>query len=524
MSVKQVTTLSPGLVGVYPRLIYISTNNTLAQVTTTGFLNAYNALSPGEMQDGDMALVVTRTTPSAADADSGFLQVNFSSGNWSLIQTNSPGSVVLPTIANHIATYTNTTGGLSEDPATAISGGNIQAGLSGTAGTLASFPGTALKGSLVLQATANSGNTITVVTNAAMGQASTITIPDPGVASASFVLSDGSTQHITTGNFQVDQGNLIAGSSGHAGHLESFPSTAANGKFMFTAIDAGGAFNTTVSNSIMGQSSTVSIPDPGSTTANFILSKNATTQQITVGNLQVTAGSLISGISTGGFVGKIQLFPTTTTTGSLTIQATPAGGNFASTITNAAFGQAVAFTIPDPGAASANFIISASGAGQSMSGGLTLSTGNLAVTVGNVTAGSSGNAGTLTSFPTTAANGSLIISALNAGGAFTTTIRNSVMAQSTVYSMGDIGAATGGIVVATAAIRMKSVPAGAYAGGSATATITDAFCTSGSTVVANWNTSANAVSIQKVTPGNGSFVVLSSGDPGVSTLNYIITK
>lgn len=144
--------------------------------------------------------------------------------------------------------------------------------------------------------------------------------------------------------------------------------------------------------------------------------------------------------------------------------------------------------------------------------------------LGNISAGASGTPGTLASFPATAANGSLIISALNAGGAFTTTIRNSTMGQSTVYSLPDIGAATGGIVVSTAAVRMKSVAAAAAAGGAAAQSFTDAFCTSGSNVIGNWNTQANAASVLKIVPGNGSFVVTSSADAGVGTFNYIITK
>ena len=169
--------------------------------------------------------------------------------------------------------------------------------------------------------------------------------------------------------------------------------------------------------------------------------------------------------------------------------------------------------------------------------GLTLTTGNLAVsagtitssgaiqaTAGNVTAGSSGNAASLISFPATAANGTLIISALNAGGAFNTTIRNSVMGQSTVYSIPDILAATGGIMVSTTALRVKHVAAAAAAGGAAAQSFTDAFCTTGSTVIGNWNTQTNAASVLKIVPGNGSFVVTSSADAGVGTFAYMISK
>ncbi len=144
--------------------------------------------------------------------------------------------------------------------------------------------------------------------------------------------------------------------------------------------------------------------------------------------------------------------------------------------------------------------------------------------LGNISAGASGTAGSLVSFPATAANGSLVISALNAGGAFTTTIRNSAMAQSTVYSLGDIGAATGGIPVATAPFLMKQVAGAAAAGGAAAQSFSDAFCTSGSNVIGNWNTQANAASVLKIVPGNGSFVVTSSADAGVGTFNYVIMK
>jgi len=169
--------------------------------------------------------------------------------------------------------------------------------------------------------------------------------------------------------------------------------------------------------------------------------------------------------------------------------------------------------------------------------GLTITTGNFAVsagtitssgaiqsTAGNVTAGSSGNPGTLISFPTTAANGSLIVAAVNAGGAFNTTISSGTMGQSTVYTLPDILAATGGIVVSTAAVRMKSVAAAAAAGGAAAQSFTDTFCTTGSNVIGNWNTQANAASVLKIVPGNGSFVVTSSADAGVGTFNYVIMK
>jgi hypothetical protein len=151
-------------------------------------------------------------------------------------------------------------------------------------------------------------------------------------------------------------------------------------------------------------------------------------------------------------------------------------------------------------------------------------TGSITSTTGNITSGSSGDAGTFIAFPATAGNGTMIIAAGNAGGAFNTTITSGTIGQSTVYTVPDIGASTGGIVVSTAAVRMKSVAGAAAAGGAAAQSFTDAFCTTGSNVIGNWNTQANDASVLKIVPGNGSFVVTSSADAGVGTFNYIIMK
>ncbi len=79
----------------------------------------------------------------------------------------------------------------------------------------------------------------------------------------------------SAGPIQSTSGDITSGSSTDAGKFVSFPASAANGTFIFEALDAGGAFNTTVRNSAMGQASVVSIPDPGAATANFLLNTGA---------------------------------------------------------------------------------------------------------------------------------------------------------------------------------------------------------------------------------------------------------
>ena len=78
------------------------------------------------------------------------------------------------------------------------------------------------------------------------------------------------------------------------------------------------------------------------------------------------------------------------------------------------------------------------------SGNLNVLTGNINALAGNVIAGASGAAGTVTSYPATASEGSLILAAVsNATGNFTTTISNAAaVAQSQVVTIPDGGAAT----------------------------------------------------------------------------------
>lgn len=250
----------------------------------------------------------------------------------------------------------------------------------------------------------------------------------------------------------INNGSIQAGKSGTAGTLISFPATGANGSLILAAVNAGGAFNTTISNGTTGQSQVVSIPDSGATTANFIISKFATTQHVTVGALQVDAGVVSSGISTGGTAGGFIAYPATTTNGSLRL--TPVGnvGNFAATISNiVGLGQATVYTLPDPGAATANILISASAGGQTISGGLTISSGALGVSAGAITSGLSagGFVGLVKAFPTTATSGFVALqAAINAGGNFGTTISNAVsQGQAQVVSIPDAGAATANFII-----------------------------------------------------------------------------
>ena len=85
----------------------------------------------------------------------------------------------------------------------------ITAGASGTAGSFVLYPATAAYGYLTLTNTGNVGAYNTILNLAAQGQASTITIPDPGAATASLVETKG-TQTIS-GNLTLSGANSVTG-------------------------------------------------------------------------------------------------------------------------------------------------------------------------------------------------------------------------------------------------------------------------------------------------------------------------
>ena len=143
---------------------------------------------------------------------------------------------------------------------------------------------------------------------------------------------------------------------------------------------------------------------------------------------------------------------------------------------------------------------------------------------GGLDAGLSGTAGTLRSYPATAANGYLEFAGTANGGARNVVVTNAAHAQTSTYTIPDVGAATGGLLVTTTPLRAKVVKAAAAAGGAAAQSFSDAFCTSASTVVGNWVTQANAASVLTIAAGNGSFIVTSSADAGVGTFDYTIYK
>jgi len=318
MAVLSWTTEVTGFEGIIPKLIYIDTNDTFATITAAGYLNPSVEMGM-EFTNDAMALVMSNTGPL-------WLQTSLVGSNHSLVSPSNSTNVILPTIANHIATYTNTIGTLSEDPVTAISGGNIQAGLSGVAGGFISYPATMTTGTLRLTATSSAGDFATFITNASQAASRTYTIPDAGASSSFLLTNNATTQTIATGNLALTVGTLTLGSSGHASSLQIFPITANNGSFSIIPLNIAGNFTVTLSNASIGQSTVYSLPDAGAATSNIAVTTGATVAnnfvmasgvagQITdsgipVAGLQLNASGTISDVNFQGmYATPVQLIP-----------------------------------------------------------------------------------------------------------------------------------------------------------------------------------------------------------------------
>lgn len=313
MGIKSITEAPTGLVSVNPTVIYINTTDTYATVTTAGYLTSAKQFGT-VFNNLQMALVET------SDDGPVWLQVSVTGTppqTVSLIAPPGDGSVVLPTIANHIATYTNVTGTLSEDPATAISGGNIQAGLSGTAGTLASFPATSAKGSLVLKAVANTGNTLTTISNDAMGQASVVNIPDPANAVGQFVVGATATPFVS-GNFPVNSGTagLMVDSGVAATNLVS--------KIAANVFSGSGQITLAKANGTESGNAVTASGNAGVITTSSLTTAAGGSYAITWTNTKITATSVFSFCIQGG----------TNTTQNITFECVPGTGTATLTIYN----------------------------------------------------------------------------------------------------------------------------------------------------------------------------------------------
>lgn len=195
MGVLQFPTPIPMTSGNFPNLKFGVFSDSLDAITTAGYLNSSSIEAGLPLSNADVVLALYAYSNNNSTGSFGIFTVNVATNNGQITLTAwaNAGGITLPTTANHIATYTNTTGGLGEDPAIAICVGTIQSGdpFFATNGKF-SASGGAGGGTLdFLATTNNSGDFSTQVTNDPnVQQNQGIIIPDSGGNTAQFILSN----------------------------------------------------------------------------------------------------------------------------------------------------------------------------------------------------------------------------------------------------------------------------------------------------------------------------------------------
>lgn len=113
MAVKQITIQTIATAGIYPHIIYIDTDETVAQITTAGWLNNLAGFWGYQFDERYIALVTTKTAPNARPTQVAWYDVSYTSADgWSLTASSSSGTVNTGT-ANQLAYYATSTNAVS---------------------------------------------------------------------------------------------------------------------------------------------------------------------------------------------------------------------------------------------------------------------------------------------------------------------------------------------------------------------------------------------------------------------------
>lgn len=250
MSIIAFNTKVTGLVGetIEPRRCTMITTDNLATITTAGYLNNQN-VNGNPILPTDIFEVLYSFNAATKVGTYGIFQVTYSSSTgFTLNIWENPGNVLLPVVSGDFAVFNGTAGQIQD---------------------LGYLPSDASKTRVVMA-----------------GSATTIGLM------AKFVDITGTIDD--TAGAVSNLGNIIAGASGTAGTLTSFPTTAANGSFIWAAVGNAGNFTATVSPvSTLGQASVYTLPDPGNAVARVLVGATAT---------PFTTGHILASSGTGGLV------------------------------------------------------------------------------------------------------------------------------------------------------------------------------------------------------------------------------
>lgn len=240
-----------------PSILLIATNDTNATVTTAGYLNALQQSTTDQLNFSNTQVCLVYTTDGGGavggcnwyqisvnaatgvitlvTADNNFVGNLNVTGSITAGTTITAGTGITSTAGNIVATAGNisTTAGSITSHTTLTAGtgitsttgnitataGNVVAGSAVPAqGTVTSFPAASggANDKLVLAAVTTGGNFTTTISNGAMGQSSVITTPDPGAATANFLLDAGAGNQYTDASHLLPIQSMMLAAAGGA--------------------------------------------------------------------------------------------------------------------------------------------------------------------------------------------------------------------------------------------------------------------------------------------------------------------
>jgi hypothetical protein len=116
MSIVSFNTLTPGLVGVTPRIVQLTTTDNLSTITTAGYLNRQGQVLQGfAFYPTDVVLVSYSFVVATRSGTFGiFLPTVSSNGTITLVQWIDSGNVLLPVVSGDFAVFNGTSGQIKD--------------------------------------------------------------------------------------------------------------------------------------------------------------------------------------------------------------------------------------------------------------------------------------------------------------------------------------------------------------------------------------------------------------------------
>lgn len=496
-----------------PNIVGIVTTDDLATITATDYF-LDQAPNVELIQNGNFEFTPTDMVLIFYDGGIGFF--TYDAITFTFVETASAGNVRLPVLAGDFANFIGTTGLIGDAgyapsnpdvPTVCMADGpftvNHFANFIDSAGTIQDSGQQATSLVSAFLASVNGAGGIIPGHIAVFADANG-TIADGGASGGPAVLiTPTGDQTITLGGLNVAAGNIvstlgniIAGSSGTTGSLISFPPTPSTGYIQVLGSSNSGVFIGTLTNASLGQSTAWIHPDPGQTTAVV----GVFTGTVTSGNT-IVAGSIPGTMIDGGAPQgrSVLISPSgnqTITSGELII----AGGSLGLGTASVNSGVLALFNSAGSGL-------------MEMFSGLT---GVSATHNVSITTGTSLGQNTVYTLPDPGA-----ISCLFNVTATSVTAGNILVAGSTQGVLEDSGVAIAQLELVS---NIKAQVSGNIGGaGPGPLSVTVAGVTLSSVVVATVKSSSNPVSVISTAAAAGSFTVTLSADPGASCLiNYIV--